>query len=777
MTRVDRDALRVQSRSLRFFRVGKRVRLAALVIATFGCEASALAAEPERPPAHHPAPAASPPGGLYVTPPVVRVSGAGVGAHVFATRDGSDPRTSRSRAEVTAPLALSRSTILSLTAATADGTFSPVATEIYVVTTPTPARPPAAGEPAARPEIGPLGRVPVPMPSRLHLYVRDRRAAIALGKALFWDQQVGGDGLQACASCHFSAGADSRSKNQIDPGVLAMLEGGQPNPTGAAFEIGEGPNHQLSPGDFPFHRLADPNDRRSLLLFDSNDIASSQGVFNSLFKSIVAGSGPDLRDFKPDPVFNVDGLIVRRVEPRNTPTMVNAVFNFRNLWDGRAQFEFNGVSPFGMRDPALRDPEQRAGFLVRSLGDGSMVKTHVLIDNASLASQAMGPVLNPFEMSAAGRTFPQVGIKMLADDLVPLAGQDVAADDSVLGELGSPHGEGLAVGYAELVRRAFRPEWWANTGSAISVGPDGAAEIVPMSDGQPGDGQFTQMEWNFSLFFGLAVQLYESTLVADDTPFDRFLSGKSGALGEQARRGLVLFQTKGKCVTCHGGPELTNASVSNLRNQRIERMFMSDEGIAVYDDGFFNTGVRRTLDDVGVGGNDPFGNPLSLARLAVAGKFTDPRLTVAAGERVAANGAFKAPGLRNVALTAPYFHNGGQLTLRQVVDFYNRGGDFHEDNEADLDPDIERLGLTDGEKDDLVAFLESLTDERVRFQRAPFDHPALFLPQGHPGGEHGVTPDADVAGKAADPELGDLLLVPAVGAGGGQPLPRFLEGP
>jgi len=239
MTRVDRDALRVQSRNLRFFRVGKRVRLASLVIATFGCEASAFAAEPERPAAHHPAPAASPPGGLFVTPPVVRVSGAGAGARIFATRDGSDPRTSRSRAEVTAPLALSASTILSLTAAAADGTFSPVATEIYVVTTPTQARPGASGEAVGRPEIGPLGRVPVPMPSRLHLYVKDRHAAIALGKALFWDQQVGGDGLQACASCHFSAGADSRSKNQIDPGVLAMLEGGQPNPTGAAFEIGE----------------------------------------------------------------------------------------------------------------------------------------------------------------------------------------------------------------------------------------------------------------------------------------------------------------------------------------------------------------------------------------------------------------------------------------------------------------------------------------------------------------------------------------------------------
>jgi hypothetical protein len=134
------------------------------------------------------------------------------------------------------------------------------------------------------------------------------------------------------------------------------------------------------------------------------------------------------------------------------------------------------------------------------------------------------------------------------------------------------------------------------------------------------------------------------------------------------------------------------------------------------------------------------------------------------------DGAFKTPGLRNVELTAPYWHNGGQLTLRQVVEFYNRGGDFHENNIDNLDPDIQNLGLTEAEKDALVAFLKALTDERVRLHKAPFDHPQLFVPDGHPGDHLAVTNDG--TGKATD----QFREIPAVGAHGlPVPLPNFLE--
>src|SRR5712692_3782513 len=123
-------------------------------------------------------------------------------------------------------------------------------------------------------KLASLKTVPVPVPANIANFIKDNAAAIALGKALFWDQQVGSDG-QACASCHFHAGADSRSKNQLNPGFRAV----PPDPT---FQLG-GPNFQLKASDFPLHKLANPNDQTSDVLFDTNDIVSSQGVRNITF--------------------------------------------------------------------------------------------------------------------------------------------------------------------------------------------------------------------------------------------------------------------------------------------------------------------------------------------------------------------------------------------------------------------------------------------------------------------------------------------------------------
>lgn len=80
------------------------------------------------------------------------------------------------------------------------------------------------------------------------------------------------------------------------------------------------------------------------------------------------------------------------------------------------------------------------------------------------------------------------------------------------------------------------------------------------------------MEYNFSLFFGLAVQAYESTLVSDNSPFDQYFDGNSSALNDRQTRGLRVFQNQGKCINCHGGAEFTNASVQNVKDKRIKRM-------------------------------------------------------------------------------------------------------------------------------------------------------------------------------------------------------------
>lgn len=594
-----------------------------------------------------------------------------------------------------------------------------------------------------------LKSVPIPEPRHLDRFVRDRAAAIRLGKALFWEMQAGSDGVQACASCHFHAGADRRLKNQLNPGTL----GGD-----SVFEFPGAPNRTLTAADFPFRQLSNPDDRHSKVLLDRNDVASSQGVVHHGFQGIVAGSDREEGILRPDPVFHVGGVNVRRLEPRNTPTVFNAVFNFRNFWDGRAQNDFNGVNPFGSRDPDAR---------VLRVVKGGIEPVRVHLENASLASQAVGPPLSAFEMSAEGRTFPHLGRKLFS--LTPLAKQRVHPEDSVIGAIAAARldadAPGLLIGYSEMIRAAFQPEWWASN-RWITLDAAGRATFLRGSEGPPGPGEFTLMEANFALFWGLAIQLYQATLVADDTPFDRFLEGKSDVLTAHQRLGLELFLNKGKCINCHGGAELTNASVANVRNERLERMVMGDRRFAVYDNGFYNIGVRPTPEDVGLGGKDPFGLPLSESRLAQLGLFFDPNLLppIHPRERVAVDGAFKTPGLRNIELTAPYFHNGGQATLLQVVEFYNRGGDFADENRADLDPDIQPLGLTSTEKSALVAFLKALTDERVRDRRAPFDHPQLFVPNGHPGDETAVFDDG--TGQATD----ELLEIPAVGAHGGTAL-------
>ncbi|MBW4610707.1 MAG: cytochrome C peroxidase [Hassallia sp. WJT32-NPBG1] len=624
-----------------------------------------------------------------------------------------------------------------------------------------------------------LKTVKVPEPNNLSDFIKDKTAAIKLGKSLFWDMQVGSDGLLSCASCHFHAGADNRSKNQINPGLLVT-----PNPD-ATFQLGSAPNYQLKPEDYPFHKLSDPNKADSTVLSSINDVASSQGAFNAEFVDVTPGKAEDNVNFKPDPVFNVAGTNVRRVEPRNTPTVVNAVFNFRNFWDGRAQDIFNGVSPFGLRDPNA--------FVGKADNPAKLNLVKISLNNSSLASQAVGPPLSSFEQSADGRTFEEIGDKFGDIDkksksaskgkkplrktgkkllpLRPLGKQLVDADDSVLGSDSRGSQPGLKTAtYEKLIEDAFKSEWWKSN-RMIQIDEKGQRNIVKKPDKSLATNEYTLMEYNFPLFFGLSVQMYEATLVSNETPFD------NNTLTPQQQNGLNLFTdvTRAGCIACHSGAEFTSASVSSVKQQgRIASFNVPNGPTIFFDRGFFNLGVRPSKEDLGVGDNDPFGNSLSETRVAQQGeeKFKQllgekPNVTVGSNAVIGADGDFKTPGLRNVELTAPYFHNGGQLTLRQVVEFYNRGGDFRQGNALiPISPP-----LTEAEKDDLVAFMTSLTDERVRYDKAPFDHPQLFVPNGHPGDTSSVTNDG--TGKATD----NLLEIPAVGRNGRDtPSPNFLSG-
>jgi cytochrome c peroxidase len=540
-----------------------------------------------------------------------------------------------------------------------------------------------------------LKSVPLPQPSGLDQYVRDPKALAALGKSLFWDVQVGSDGQTACATCHFHAGADHRIQNQLS----------SPH----SKDTGVRPNQVLSPAYFPFRKLADPLNNRSAVERDRRQVVGSAGVAYRRFVDVNGSAADEGLDEGGPAAFSVNGLKVRQVTARNTPSVINSVYYVLNFWDGRASNIFTGGTPFGDSDKEYR---------VQAMKDGRLELQAVRMENASLASQAVGPALNTVEMSYDGRTWPKLARKMLSS--APLALQKVSPEDSALGEMASVEGNGLRpeFTYSALVKAAFKAEY---------VETD------------------AQLEHNFPLFFGLAVQAYESLLVSDDTRFDRFMDGDRAALNAAEQQGIRVFQGASECHECHEGPEFTSAAFTTVRG-RLDRNSTQPRTF-----GFFRTGVSPIAEDVSGDEKDSFGIPFFPA--ATGGQ---------------ARGVFKAPTLRNVELTGPYFHDGGQATLEQVVEFYARQGDFPDD--GNLGPGMGRIRMNAEERAAVVALMKALTDDRVRFERAPFDHPALCVPTGHAESEGAL--ETGQLFRARD----KWALIPAVGKGGNPvPLQTFEE--
>ncbi len=473
-------------------------------------------------------------------------------------------------------------------------------------------------------------------PNELH-FIADRLMAEVLGKALFWDMQVGSDGVQACGTCHFINGVDARTRNQLNPNHL----GGD-----NTLQV-RGPNEDVIASDFPFHKrdpntVGDGSAAAGIRTADANDVMASMGVSQAKrFVDVLVGGdsfldigeddledGEVLGDIPPyygvapllpdvgapmlEPIESmihpgVDGIRgtdddvqLRRVEPRNTPTMHAAAFNFDNFWDGRARHDYNGGSVFGPSDPfyhvyvncdaglvGLAHPDEgevevslcewtKAGGNYMGADEGEE-PIPARIRFSSLGSQAMGPPLSEFEMSFFGRNWQKIGKKLLQGNnggraVTPLANQLVAIDDSRLGpwsnqggancpiveegeidENGTRPGKpGLCISYFDLIEAAFREELWNNKGGGRSASHLEGTLVEMNNDCAPGeqleagiqatcdpfDGyviavargqakkndtdEFTQMEANFSLFFGLSVQVYEQLLIPDNTPWDQF---------------------------------------------------------------------------------------------------------------------------------------------------------------------------------------------------------------------------------------------------------------
>ena len=182
-----------------------------------------------------------------------------------------------------------------------------------------------------------------------------------------------------------------------------------------------------------------------------------------------------------------------------------------------------------------------------------------------------------------------------------------------------------------------------------------------------------------------AIASYERTLIAGDSAFDRYYFGMNPvALSESAARGLRIFRRKGNCANCHE-ISMNNALFTDNRFYNIGVGF---QRLASVIDAW-QTAIRRgELPDLSV---------WSDAQRPELGRYTVTK-------RPADIGKFKTPSLRNIALTAPYMHDGSLETLEEVVDYYDKGGN----GTAFVDPKIFPLHLSVQEKADLVEFLKSL---------------------------------------------------------------------
>jgi len=190
-------------------------------------------------------------------------------------------------------------------------------------------------------------------------------------------------------------------------------------------------------------------------------------------------------------------------------------------------------------------------------------------------------------------------------------------------------------------------------------------------------------------FVGLALAAYERTLVSGDAPLDRFIAGDQNAIGEAAKRGFALFRGRARCSRCHtfsdALPFFTDFNYHNtgvaMNHPNFDKL--SRQAYAATE----TEKAREVIDALAKqeGGHE-------LGRVLVTYQVFDI-------------GSYRTPSLRNIALTAPYFHDGSAKTLADVVRFYNGGGRQNINREWDLDA----LALAEDEQRDLVAFLESLT--------------------------------------------------------------------
>jgi cytochrome c peroxidase len=193
-----------------------------------------------------------------------------------------------------------------------------------------------------------------------------------------------------------------------------------------------------------------------------------------------------------------------------------------------------------------------------------------------------------------------------------------------------------------------------------------------------------------------AIASFERTFVFLDAPFDRFAAGDGKALSSDAQAGLALFNGKARCVSCHPINRANPLGSDNrFHNIGVAARHRDFESLAI-------KALQELQKDDGVEAIDRLALETDLSELGrflVTKDYSDI-------------GAFKTLQLRNIALTAPYMHDGSMQTLWDVMDHYNKGGEAN----PYLDGGIEPLALTEREIDQVVAFMFELTDARFAEQ-------------------------------------------------------------
>lgn len=189
-----------------------------------------------------------------------------------------------------------------------------------------------------------------------------------------------------------------------------------------------------------------------------------------------------------------------------------------------------------------------------------------------------------------------------------------------------------------------------------------------------------------------AIASYERTLYSFDSPFDHFIAGDTNAIDASAKRGWVIFNTRGRCNKCHALTEqkrdVTFFTDNDFHNIGIGIIRHNVVQLACEAQQLIDSGNTTAVDQAAIQSNMS-----ALGRFLITNK--EPAIA-----------AFKTPDLRNVLITAPYFHDGSQATLWDVLDHYNKGDGVRNPY---LDEDIRPLALTETDIDDVVAFLASLT--------------------------------------------------------------------